>query len=108
ERPLTRPGEQRARAVAGGLHSLLTNQRINNLLTSPLLRARQTAEILAGYLNDPPVDETEALAPTATMENMDTCLHEHFGMQCVALVGHEPNLSRWISWSLTRRRDRLL
>lgn len=106
ERPLTRPGNQRARGVACGLRLLLQDSPVNVILTSPLLRARQTAAIVADYLGNPPVDETESLVPTTTMEAIDTELHRHFGAQRVILVGHEPSLSRWLTWSLTRHHDR--
>lgn len=109
ERPLTAQGERRARAVAAGLRTTLGSDcAINNILTSPLLRARQTAEILAGYLDDPPVDEVDELASPAQTQAIDACLHEHFGADRIVIVGHEPDLSTWVSWSLTRRHDRLL
>src|SRR5699024_9032483 len=97
ERPLTRSGEQRIRAVAEWLRSERPGGPVEVLLTSPLLRARQTAEILATYLDDPPVDEVDALVPGTTMEAIDQCLHEHFGKQQLLLVGHEPSLPGWIS-----------
>ncbi|MGB7758123.1 MAG: phosphohistidine phosphatase SixA [Salinisphaera sp.] len=108
ERPLTAHGERRTRAAAIGLRATLVDMPIDDILTSPLLRARQTAEILAGYLDDPPVDEADVLAPPVDMEALDEWLHTHFGERRVMLVGHEPDLATWVSWSLTRQRDRLL
>lgn len=106
ERPLTRPGNQCARNMACGLRLLLQGRPVNVMLTSPLLRARQTAAIVAGYLGDPPVDEVDALIPSTTMDAIDTELHRHFGEPRIMLVGHEPSLSNWLAWSLTRRHDR--
>src|SRR5580765_5134354 len=48
-RPLTEKGERRTRAAADGLKRL--NPAIDVLLTSPLVRARQTAEIVGEALN---------------------------------------------------------
>lgn len=108
ERPLTAQGERHVRAVGQGLRAALAGLPIDDILTSPLLRARQTTELLAGYLDDPPVDEAPALAPPVDMTALDDWLHQHFGDRRVMLVGHEPDLATWTSWSLTRRRDRLL
>ncbi|WP_423822898.1 phosphohistidine phosphatase SixA [Salinisphaera sp. SPP-AMP-43] len=108
ERPLTALGERRTRAAAAGLRQALTDLPVDDILTSPLLRARQTAAILADYLDDPPVDQADVLAPAMDMEAVDSWLHAHFGERRVMLVGHEPDLATWVSWSLTRRRDRLM
>ncbi|ROO33011.1 SixA phosphatase family protein [Salinisphaera orenii] len=108
ERPLTAKGQRRTRAAAAGLYAVLGSTPIDALITSPLLRARETAELLAGGLGDPPVDETDALAPPVDMAALDTFLHSHFGDRRLVLVGHEPDLATWVSWSLTRRRDRLM
>ncbi len=107
ERPLTDKGRRRTRAAAGGLRDVLADRHVDNILVSPLLRARQTADILGGYLDDPPIDEISALAPPVDMAALDACLHACSG-QRLLLVGHEPDLANWVSWSLTRRRDRLL
>ena len=108
ERPLTREGMRRTRAAAAGLRATLADMAIDDIVTSPLLRATQTAEILAGYLDDPTIEESDALAPPVDMETLDAFLHSHFGDRRLLLVGHEPDLATWVSWSLTRRRDRLM
>lgn len=108
ERPLTPRGERRTRAAAIGLRATLADMPVDDVLASPLLRARQTADIVAGYLDDPPIDEADVLAPPVDMTRLDAWLHQHFGERRVMLVGHEPDLATWVSWSLTRRRDRLM
>lgn len=108
ERPLTPEGQRHTRAVAAGLRATLADLNIDDIVTSPLLRAVQTTEILAGYLDDPTIEETDALAPPVDMQALDEFLHTHFGDRRLVLVGHEPDLANWVSWSLTRRRDRLL
>jgi phosphohistidine phosphatase len=108
ERPLTPEGQRQARAAAAGLRATLAELHIDDIVTSPLLRAVQTTEILAGYLDDPTIEEADALAPPVDMQALDEFLHSHFGDRRLVLVGHEPDLANWVSWSLTRRRDRLL
>lgn len=108
ERPLTTRGDRHARSAAAGLRYVLAEQPLDAVLTSPLLRARQTAAILAQHLDDPPIDEAEVLAPGQPMEAVDAWLHAHFGERRLLLVGHEPDLANWVSWGLTRQRHRLL
>jgi len=108
ERPLTPKGQRRTRAAAIGLRATLDGAKIDDIVVSPLLRARQTADILAGYLDDPTIEETHELAPPVDMQALDRFLHTHFGDRRLLLVGHEPDLATWVSWSLTRRRDRLM
>lgn len=108
ERPLTPKGQRRTRAAGAGLRAALEGTAIDDIVVSPLLRARQTADILAGYVDDPPIDESDELAPPVDMEGLDHWLHSRFGTRRLLLVGHEPDLATWVSWSLTRRRDRLM
>lgn len=91
-RPLTREGRERMQAGAKGLASLLVPEVI---LTSPLLRARQTADILASATGRPKVMPCEALATG----DHDQLLKDAAGMGArrVAAVGHEPHLSALLS-----------
>src|SRR5690625_4842028 len=111
ERPLTDTGRRQTRAAAAGLRHILGDDRVDSILVSPLLRARQTADILRAYLDDPVTDETDALAPAAGADIIDTLLHDCAASERrserLALIGHEPDLSAWTSWSLTRKTSRL-
>jgi phosphohistidine phosphatase len=90
-RPLTPDGIDRFRQVARGLAWL--DVRVDRILTSPLVRARQTADILADELpGKPQVIETDALVPGATFDELRTHLAEFSRCSSVALVGHEPGL----------------
>lgn len=95
-RPLTPKGRDRMREAARGLATLVTPQLI---LTSPLLRARQTAEIVAAAYRLAPPKETEFLA------NGDdrSLLHElaELDAASVLLVGHEPYMSGTLALLLT-------
>lgn len=109
ERPLTDKGRRQTRAAAIGLrHILGDDDRIDHILVSPLLRARQTADILRDYLGDPVTDQSDALAPAAGAEAIDAMLRTFPGTKCLLLVGHAPDLGAWVSWGLTRKHDRLM
>jgi phosphohistidine phosphatase len=101
ERSLTAKGQRRLRRSAKGLLALgLTYDLI---LSSPYLRARQTAELVAQILRTAAgVHLTDTLAPGGSprqlLESLRTDYRER---QHVLLVGHEPYLSRLISTLLT-------
>ena len=65
ERPLTAKGVQKTRSAALGLAALKVKPDL--FITSPFVRAAQTAEIFAETLGYPPekIRVTEALKPTA-------------------------------------------
>lgn len=107
ERPLTDQGRRDTRAAGAGLRRMLGDARVNYLLVSPLLRARQSADILGAYLDDPLTDTCDALRPDADTAAIDTALHASGNISRLLLVGHAPALGTWASWSLTRKRDRL-
>ena len=90
ERPLTGKGRDLLAAAVRGLDIL--GVRITRILSSPLVRARQTAEILASGLGVPPVDivpEIVSGAPPRAFLNALLALAEE---PAVAVVGHEPDL----------------
>jgi phosphohistidine phosphatase len=81
----------RMRKATRGLAELGVS--IDLVLTSPLLRARQTAEILAAGLDpSPEVVTTDALAPGAPYAALVTELGKHARRTRLALVGHEPGI----------------
>ncbi|MBI3287904.1 MAG: histidine phosphatase family protein [Elusimicrobia bacterium] len=97
ERPLTPDGRRRARDVARGLASFVGTADL--VATSPWLRARQTAEIAAEELGAPLV-ETPLMLPhrsPASLSAWLSGLHD----ERVVLVGHEPHMSRVVSWLMT-------
>jgi phosphohistidine phosphatase len=90
-RPLTDDGISRFRKVVAGLEELEVEVQI--VLTSPLLRARQTADLLSkGLRGHPSVVETRALSPGATDKDLMTELRRYARRSSIALVGHEPHL----------------
>lgn len=86
-RPLTPAGRERTTAVLQRLRQLeLGGQR---LLSSPLLRARQTAELAVAAGLAPSLELASALEPEADPWPL---LHWPAGVQRLVLVGHEPDL----------------
>jgi phosphohistidine phosphatase len=91
KRPLTDEGISRMRKAARGLARLGVSVEI--VLTSPLVRARQTAEILAGALDPrPSLVNVDSLAPDGTYASVVADLEKHARKTRLALVGHEPML----------------
>ncbi len=90
ERPLTADGEAKFRLAAGGLARIA--DRPDVLLSSPLARARATADILARAfgLIEPSIEP--ALAH-GTAEAILTALAALRSATTIAVVGHEPLLS---------------
>lgn len=91
KRPLTDQGVRRLRKAAAGLSELGVSFDV--ILSSPLVRARQTAEILAAGLQPrPPVTFSEALSPGAVYSAVLDELAQHVRCRRIALVGHEPGI----------------
>lgn len=92
KRPLTGEGMTKLRKAIRGLAQI--GVAFDVILTSPLLRARQTADIVASAFDPRPpgVVVTEALLPGATYQALLAELEKHARRKRIALVGHEPGL----------------
>jgi len=91
KRPLTEAGISRFKEVVEGLVWL--DVEIDEIFTSPLVRARQTATLLAnGLANKATVKTLEALAPSHSPRSMMSELNSAAKRHRIALVGHEPGL----------------
>jgi phosphohistidine phosphatase len=102
KRPLTPRGMARMREAVAGLDAM--GLEINLVLTSPLVRARQTAEILArGLTSVPTVEVTNALIPGQPPARMVEALSGHSRARSVAVVGHEPGLGELAAWLVGAR-----
>ena len=90
-RPLTERGISRFKEAVKGLGHL--DVTVDEIFTSPLVRARQTAELLAAGLDGkPPVKILEALAPGHSFTSLMSQLAKAGKRRRIALVGHEPDL----------------
>lgn len=91
KRPLTERGMSRFKEVVKGLRRF--DVAVDEIFTSPLVRARQTADLLAdGLEGKPPVKVLDALAPGHTSAAVMAALAKAARRRRVALVGHEPEL----------------
>lgn len=96
-RELTSEGKQKMKEAAAGFAKL--ERKVDRIFSSPLIRARQTAEILAGALKKT-VEEMTELSPAHTPKEVCAKLEELGKSKNVMLVGHEPNGSELASYLL--------
>jgi phosphohistidine phosphatase len=91
DRPLTRPGRARLRRAARGMRKL--GLHFDVIVSSPLLRAMQTAKIVAAEFSyHSPVEICPALAPGLRPEAVFQFLASYPDAETLLLVGHEPDL----------------
>jgi phosphohistidine phosphatase len=97
DRPLTPEGGRKLRHVAGAMAALELS--FDLILSSPYLRARQTAEIVAEALKARKrLELSDSLAPGGSAKKLVELLnHLQPPPEHVLLVGHEPYLSGLIS-----------
>jgi phosphohistidine phosphatase len=100
-RPLTPEGEEKFRDAARGIARLV--ERPHALLTSPWLRATQTAAIVAAAWRGIEAIETAALAGRPFAEQA-ALLDRYPADATIAIVGHEPYLSSLLARLLGGRR----
>ena len=104
ERPLTPDGRKRARAAAKCLAAYI--ETADFVATSPWTRAKETAACVAKELGVPLV-ESNYLLPHRSPASLAGWLS---GLESgrVVLVGHEPHLSKVVSWLLMGSASRTL
>jgi len=102
DRPLTPQGEEQFAEAAEGIAAIV--DRPEALLTSPLLRARQTALLAAAAFGKVKPTEATALAG-GSFEEYAAVLDRYRGDSTVAIVGHEPHLSAVLARLLGSRHD---
>ena len=88
-RPLSSTGKRQARKAAAGLKAF--SKAPDLLLTSPLVRARQTAQILTDAAGWPQPEEAPELSPGEPALAVLTLLGKDRS-KLVAVVGHQPGL----------------
>lgn len=90
-RPLTEEGRKEHRLVARLLRKMSID--FDHLLTSPLVRARETAEITAQELkHSGAFEETALLGQEFSIDGVITTLSRYSTNVTVGCVGHEPYL----------------
>lgn len=105
QRPLTDRGRDRMHGVVRGLAEL--GVELDLILSSPYVRARDTAAILAEELGlkHSTIKFTEALVPAAEPSLLLEEIAARYAVDNLAVVGHEPHLSSLISYLLTGSAD---
>ena len=91
KRPLTDEGMSRLRKAARGLVRL--GVAFDVVMTSPYVRARQTAEVFAAAMDPKPhLTNADSLTPDGSFAAVVADLGKHARRGRIALVGHEPSL----------------
>src|ERR1700720_2720397 len=93
KRPLTKHGKKEMREVAAFLKRV--KARPDVIVTSPLLRASQTAEIAAEHLKVK-CQEDKLLAPGCGRQELERLLKK-YPAESLMIVGHEPDFTQTIS-----------
>jgi len=97
DRPLTAKGTAKLQGVVRGMKAL--GLSFDVILTSPYLRALQTAEIVADALGvSKKVEPTEHLTPNGNPRALIKLIASRSAARAsILVVGHEPSLSQLIS-----------
>ncbi|MBV9103059.1 MAG: phosphohistidine phosphatase SixA [Candidatus Eremiobacteraeota bacterium] len=95
DRPLTKEGRKRLKHQ-GKVFAKLPLE-LDTIVTSPLVRARETADIVADALDGKNrVVSDPRLGPGFDRQRLSAILDEHRDAETVMLVGHEPSMSQTI------------
>jgi phosphohistidine phosphatase len=100
DRPLSQIGCDRTREAAAGM--LAMGLRFDAILTSPKVRAVETASLISSAYDQQPAPQIlRALSDEIPVENAAAALAPYFLHENVLIVGHEPQLGRLASLLLT-------
>jgi phosphohistidine phosphatase len=103
-RKLTERSKEKMLGAAAGLRAM--GLKLDAILTSPLARATETAELVAGaYDNTPPPQVLPALATGVAAADAVSALRAFAKLDEVMIVGHEPQLTAIASILLTGASD---
>ncbi len=100
-RALTDEGRKRCRKIARQLKEM--GWKWSVILTSPLVRARQTAEIFLDENLAKTVEVFEPLAPGGSFADLVRWQTQQDPLTSLALVGHQPDLSLWVQAAIGLR-----
>jgi phosphohistidine phosphatase len=96
KRSLIKEGKQQCMLMAGMLSGL--NVQIDVIVSSPLKRARQSAQFVATEIGfEAPILTSSALAPDGDYPALQQLIAQHSSREGVLLVGHNPNLHQLIA-----------
>lgn len=100
KRPLDKEGIEQCRYVGRVLNALDTH--VDLIFSSPLKRATQSASMVGNEIAyEQKIEQVPALRPGAAYEAFHDLLRRVGGLEAVMVVGHNPNLSRFLSLLVT-------
>jgi phosphohistidine phosphatase len=100
KRPLDKEGIEQCRYMGRLLNSMDTH--VDLILSSPLKRSTQSAAMVGNEIAyELKIELTPALRPGASFEAFRELLYKVGGLESVMVVGHNPNLSRFLSLLVT-------
>lgn len=94
-RPLTIKGRKKMRQNVLGLLPLVP--KVDLIATSPYTRALQTTEILQEFYRRVPIEKVNELTPSGHLPSLLKWLRKQRSKENVVIVGHEPQLSQFVS-----------
>jgi phosphohistidine phosphatase len=103
DRPLSDKGERQSAALGNALRQ--QDIRLDRLYTSPLVRARRTAELLLPTYGRPELtaETIDQLVPSTRPRKLSRFLLKQDG-QSIGLVGHMPHLAVFLGWLIGDKR----
>ncbi|MEY2984379.1 MAG: hypothetical protein RLZZ568_996 [Cyanobacteriota bacterium] len=99
DRRLTAKGSEKTRRVAQRLQKI--GIEFDLILSSPLTRAQQTAQLFIEQGLSPQLETFFPLAPSTDIATgLEQLVREyaHRSKRCLGLVGHQPDLSHWAEY----------
>jgi phosphohistidine phosphatase len=103
DRPLTDKGRKKMKRAARGLYTIVPE--IGLLVTSPLVRARETADIVAATYDLDDVALDDVLRPESSFDAFLDWLRPRAGQSPICIVGHEPHLSELATWLMSGAKE---
>jgi phosphohistidine phosphatase len=100
KRALDKEGIEQCRYAGRLLNAMDTH--VDMILSSPLKRATQTAAMVGNEIDyEQRIEVTPALHPGAAYESFRELLFNISGLEAVIVVGHNPNMSKFLSLLVT-------
>jgi phosphohistidine phosphatase len=99
KRPIDKLGIEQSHSVGRALAAL--DLKLDVIISSPLTRAMQTAEIAAGELgHKSKITIDDALRPEASYEQFKELLRRHGRKGAIMVVGHNPSMTEFVNQML--------
>lgn len=103
ERPLSEKGRDQMKRIIPVLQTLVPSAEM--IVTSPLVRAMETAEFVASAYPRAERVVSDTLVPEAVPAAFVDFMREHRDADVAIAVGHEPHLSTLITYLVTGREE---